>query len=182
MPQPAPDPPAAIAPALLRSRLDFDDAKLLAECDVFTHRTGGPGGQHRNKVETAIRLVHRPSGLVATASETRSQHENKVQALHRLREAIATDVRVPPPSAISWPPSVQVRDGKLRVNESNAAFCHVLGLVLDVFAGCNGQVAQAAARLGLTSSSMTRFLAAHPRAWREALRVRRDAGLPPIRS
>src|SRR5258706_3752272 len=58
--------------------------RLLAECDVETYRGSGPGGQHRNRRDSAVRLTHRPSGLVVTATERRSQHQNKLVALERL--------------------------------------------------------------------------------------------------
>lgn len=61
------------------------DAELLAECDVETFRAGGPGGQHQNVTESAVRLRHRPTGLVVTCRAQRSQHLNKRDALRRLR-------------------------------------------------------------------------------------------------
>src|SRR5262245_20968503 len=111
-----------LSAAQIRLRLDFDDARLLAECDVHAHRVGGPGGQHRNKTETAIRLVHRPSEFVVTAGETRSQHANRAAALRRLREMIAVRVRVPPGSSSAWPDSVSIRDRRLRVSEENPGY------------------------------------------------------------
>ena len=45
---------------------------------------GGPGGQHQNKTASAVRAVHKPSGLAVVAREGRSQHRNKVIALQRL--------------------------------------------------------------------------------------------------
>ena len=71
-----------------------DDA-LLAECDLGRGRASGPGGQHRNKVETAVTLTHRPTGVIAQASERRSQVENKRVALRRLRLKLATEIRLP---------------------------------------------------------------------------------------
>ena len=47
-------------------------------------RAGGPGGQHQNKTESAVRAIHRPSGLSIVAREERSQHRNKAVALERL--------------------------------------------------------------------------------------------------
>jgi hypothetical protein len=173
--------PAGLTPAQLRARLDFDDARLLAECEIHLHRTGGPGGQHRNKVVSAVRLCHRPSGFVVTATERRSQHENKSNALARLREAIAVGIRCAPPPEVVWPPSVQLRGRQLRVSPQNAALWHVLALVLDELAAQQGQAASAASRLGVSTSSLTRFLADHPKAWIEANRVRKDNVLPPLR-
>ncbi len=166
---------------MLRARLAFDDARLLAECDVHIHRASGPGGQHRNKVSTAVRLHHQPSGFTVNANERRSQHENKHNAAKRLREAIAIGVRQPPPDQIVWPPTVQIRDGRLRVNESNAAYLEVLAIALDELLAQQGQVAKAAARLGVTTSSLTRFLADNAKAWQEANRIRNAHGLPTLR-
>ena len=52
--------------------------------DIQTFRSGGKGGQHQNKVETGVRLVHRDSGAVGESRNFRSQHQNKKTALHRL--------------------------------------------------------------------------------------------------
>lgn len=65
-----------------------DDEALLADCRVDTLRAGGPGGQHQNKAESAVRLTHLPSGISVTARESRSQHRNRRVALERLRAAL----------------------------------------------------------------------------------------------
>ena len=70
-------------------RLPDDDAELLAECDVTTFRAGGPGGQHQNVTDSAVRLRHRPSGIVVVCRSQRSQHQNRATCLRRLRERIA---------------------------------------------------------------------------------------------
>ena len=67
--------------------------RLLAECDVETYRGSGPGGQHRNRRDSAVRLTHRPTGIVVTATERRSQHQNKSVALERLAEKLAARSR-----------------------------------------------------------------------------------------
>src|SRR5258708_9420988 len=69
------------------------DAQLLAQCDVDTYRASGPGGQKRNKTSSAVRVRHGPSGLLVIAEESRSQHENKVRALRRLRQAFYLKIR-----------------------------------------------------------------------------------------
>jgi hypothetical protein len=166
----------------IRLRLDFDDARLLAECDIHTHRVGGPGGQHRNKTETAVRLVHRPSTIVVTAGETRSQHENREVAVWRLREAIAIQTRLPPRHPINWPETVSIRDRRLRVSDRNVGYPHVVGIVLDQFAGSAGEISQAAGAIGVTSSSLNRFLVDHPRVWVAANAIRKDLGLDNLRS
>ena len=64
------------------------DAGLMAECRVDTFRSGGRGGQHQNKVESGVRLTHRPTGLVVTSRRHRSQHRNREDALDRLRRKL----------------------------------------------------------------------------------------------
>lgn len=68
--------------------LPESDEDLLRECEVETFRASGPGGQHVNKTESAVRLKHLPSGLVVTSREERSQHRNKSICLHKLREKV----------------------------------------------------------------------------------------------
>ncbi len=171
---------AAVNAAELRRRLDFDDAKLLAECEIHLHRTGGPGGQHRNKVSSAVRLCHKPTGFVVTAGERRSQHENRANALRRLREAIAVGVRCPTGESHKWPEGIEIKAGHLRVGEHNPALWAVIALVLDEVAAQAGQVSAAATRLGVSTSSLTRFLADWPKAWVEAQRIRQAHGLGPL--
>src|SRR3954453_5953230 len=72
---------------------DLAPAKLLAECVVRRQRRSGPGGQHRNKVETAVVLVHQPSGIRSEATEQRSQAANQQVAIHPLRIKLAIQVR-----------------------------------------------------------------------------------------
>jgi hypothetical protein len=165
----------------VRRRLSFDDSRLLAECEVHTHRIGGPGGQHRNKTETAIRLVHEPSGIVVTAGETRSQHVNRSVALRRLREAIAVETRLPIEPIPVWPDSVSVRDRRLRVSAENPGYPAAVALVLDHVVASAGEIAQAAERLGVTTSNLTRFLGDHPRAWAAANGIRKQFGLHALR-
>ena len=65
------------------------DEELLAECDIDTFRSSGPGGQHVNKTESAVRLRHRPSGIVVSSQQERSQYRNKIICLHKLRRKVA---------------------------------------------------------------------------------------------
>ena len=69
-------------------QLPESDEELLRECEVDTFRSSGPGGQHVNKTESAVRLRHLPSGVVVTSQEERSQHRNKALCLEKLRAKV----------------------------------------------------------------------------------------------
>jgi peptide chain release factor 2 len=68
--------------------LPESDEDLLKECEVDTFRSSGPGGQHVNKTESAVRLRHLPSGIVVTSQQERSQHRNKALCLEKLRTKV----------------------------------------------------------------------------------------------
>ena len=69
-------------------RIPQTDDALLAQCDVETFRSSGPGGQNVNRRETAVRLRHRPTGTVVTCQQERSQFRNKQIALANLRRKL----------------------------------------------------------------------------------------------
>lgn len=66
-----------------------DRESLERDCEVEFYTGPGPGGQHRNRSRTAVRLTHLPSGQVVTASERRSQRQNLDAAYERLAERLA---------------------------------------------------------------------------------------------
>src|SRR5437867_5500629 len=68
---------------------DVPAEKLLEQCVVTTFRASGPGGQHRNRRESAVRLRLIPTGIVVVATERRSQHQNRGVALERLARKLA---------------------------------------------------------------------------------------------
>jgi protein subunit release factor B len=74
-----------------------DRESLERDCDIDFFIAGGPGGQHRNKTETAVRLTHRPSGIVVTATERRSQSANRDAAYERMAERLTELQRVRKP-------------------------------------------------------------------------------------
>ena len=74
--------------AAARRALALADEALLAECEESFFVGGGPGGQHRNKTESGVRLVHPATGITVTATERRSQLQNRGAALERLRERL----------------------------------------------------------------------------------------------
>ncbi len=69
-------------------KIPSSDKDLLADCVVQTFRSHGPGGQNVDRRETAVRIRHRPTGIVVTCQRERSQHRNKSIALERLRQKL----------------------------------------------------------------------------------------------
>lgn len=65
-----------------------DPDALIPDCDLSFVRDSGPGGQHRNKRETGVRLVHRATGLVVMATERRSQAMNRALAFERMAKKL----------------------------------------------------------------------------------------------
>ena len=159
------------------------DTALLAECDVATYRASGPGGQHRNKVESAVRLRHRPTGVTVIAEESRSQAENRVRALRRLRRALALRVRHPL-EAEGAPAAVQAaidRAGRLRIGQRDVRYLPAAAAVLDLLQALEGSVSAVAERLGLTTGNVSTFLTDDEDVYVEANRIRAAFHLKPLR-
>jgi protein subunit release factor A len=85
------------------------DEELLAQCRVETSTAGGKGGQHQNRTESAVRLVHLPTGVTAISREERSQHRNKTLALARLRAKLERRNQRPKPRRKTRVPRSQKR-------------------------------------------------------------------------
>jgi protein subunit release factor A len=80
-----------------------DRATLERETDITFFVASGPGGQHRNRNATGVRLLHRPSGIVVTATERRSQAANREIAFERLAARLEAARAVPTPRVATRP-------------------------------------------------------------------------------
>jgi hypothetical protein len=160
-------------------RLLNDDA-LFAECREDHYRGSGPGGQKRNKTSNGVRLVHEPTGVLVTATESRSLKENRVHAVRRLRLKVASDVREPVDLTHFTPPDwfLSIRRGKqIEASQRNPLHAAVGGLVLDLLAALNGNPAAVAVNLGVSTSAVIKLLEDEPQFWAAANRIRAGLGL-----
>lgn len=166
------------------------DAELLAQCAVDTYRASGPGGQHRNKTSSAVRLRHGPSGLQAIAEDSRSQHENKALALKRLRRALYLELRLPvvpaalaPEAVAARPELADLRDGagRIVVSARNARFWPAMAAVLDILEARAARVSEAAESLGLSTGQLIDLLQGEEHVWRAANACRARHGQKPLK-
>jgi hypothetical protein len=168
----------------------LDDAELLAQCDIHTYRSSGPGGQHRNKVSSAVRLRHQPTGISAHGDDSRSQHENKALAIKRLRMNFALQIRHPVDKLAGEVPAVlrecifaprgksPVAPGlkRLQVGRKDHRFWPAGAALLDVLDAFEGRIADAAAWLGITSSNFVSTLQDDVRLLAVAQQIRKAHG------
>lgn len=178
LPEPAADRPAGageIPPQIHPTQLTVE--RLLADCDIRFQRRSGPGGQHRNKVETAVRIRHRPTGIEAQASERRQQGENRAIALGRLRLQLALHVRCQRGATI---PSALWRrrcvGGRIVVSEVHPDRAALLAESLDCLAQAAWDPILAARQLACTRTQLVRFLKSEPEAYRQLIEQRHQRG------
>jgi hypothetical protein len=142
------------------------ESELLKQCSLRRTKRSGPGGQHRNKVETAVVIAHTPTGVSAEASERRSQEQNRRQAVFRLRVNLALAVRTEiapqsPPSAL-W--QSRSRGETLSISNEHEDFPTLLAEALDHIQAFQGDVKIAADSLQVSSSQLVKMLRRDPRA------------------
>jgi RF-1 domain len=165
--------------------LALTDEQLLRQCEVDTIRGSGRGGQKRNKTETMVRVRHRPTGLQGLSDDTRSQHQNKREALRRLRRRLALDRRQPV-QLEGWAPPEALRKlltptkGEV-IGRKNPLYLPAVAALLDLFVALECSVGDTARRLGLSTGAMSRLLLADEHLGRCVNVLRAGRELRPLR-
>lgn len=156
----------------------LSDADLLAQCDATSSSTHSPGGQHRNKAESAVRLRHRPSGLVAQCEGNRDRADNRAEALRRLRIRLALHDRGG--ADPRWLDAHRHGNG-LAIGPDDDDFARVVACALDALAAAGGQLGEAARVLGLSSSQLGKILGSDKEVLHAANQIRGASGLGALR-
>ena len=157
----------------------LDVETLLKDCTITRGRASGPGGQHRNKVETHITVVHNPSGIDAQAGERRLAKENQSVAIRRLRLKLAMEIRIEVPAGEIRSQLWKSRCVKNRIvcNPKHADYPSLLAEALDVIEACGFDVKKASARLECSTTQLIRFIGDHRPALEQLNQSREDRGL-----
>jgi hypothetical protein len=165
-------PPPPSHPLLL------DQAQLKKACSISRTRRGGPGGQHRNKVETAIVITHDASGISAQAGEKRSQHANLTAAMDRLGVNLAIGVRSDPlPTAPSDLWKSRVKNRRIAVSRSHADYPLILTASLDALALEKNDIVAAAKFLEISTSQLIKFFKSNTQVFDHVQKTRQANGL-----
>ena len=154
--------------------------ELVKDCHVRRQRRSGPGGQHRNKVETAIVITHTPTGIQGAVSERRNQAENRKHALFRLRINLALHLRTSRNKQSQlW--NSRTSNKRITINPQHTEFPAVLAEALDVIVNQGLDMKRAAEILSVSSSQLIKLIKADNLAWQHLNQLRSNAGQHPLK-
>ncbi|MCX5741949.1 MAG: peptide chain release factor-like protein [Proteobacteria bacterium] len=163
------------------------DEALIAQCDVDRYRASGPGGQHRNKTDSGVRLRHKATGVKAIGEDSRSQHENKLHAVRRLRSAIALEVREPV-AIVGYVPSARLAGFVAAGTAPQGAktrhtgeYWASIAELLDLLVANALEIGTTAQLLGLTTGAMSKQLLHDEQVARVVNDLRRSKQMRPLR-
>lgn len=172
--------------------LELTDDELMRQCEMDTFKASGPGGQHRNKRESAVRLKHLPTGIIAQAVEDRSQHMNRASALKRLRALLAIRVRnsldidsyTPPLELLQILPlksTIRGSDCGPQIGPKNPKFILGMQALLDLIFAVDGSISEAGKLLGLSTGALSRLILSDDSLRMAVNDLRNSKGLKPLR-
>ncbi|MEM9065355.1 MAG: peptide chain release factor-like protein [Planctomycetota bacterium] len=161
----------------------LDPERLLKDVSLARGRSGGPGGQHRNKVSTHVELTHEPTGISASAGERREGEVNRKVALRRLRLALAIEYRMPVPAGDArsslW--RERCRDRKILCATKHADYPAMLAEALDFIHDAGFDVKKAAVRLDTSMSQLVKLIKEDKHAWAKLNTDREARGMSALK-
>ena len=151
--------------------LQLEDSEFLTHCLIDFYKARGPGGQKKNKTESAVRLTLKENGISATASEDRQQSVNRSRCIKRLKLQVAFEMRSEPEP---W-------QGQLDMNPSNKNYPLFCAILFDHFNENSWQMSTVAEIYGISTGKLVKILAKSDTLWQEVNRQRTKNNLKPLR-
>ncbi|MHB9138506.1 MAG: peptide chain release factor family protein [Victivallaceae bacterium] len=148
--------------------LNQSDEELFRSCGMEAFKGSGNGGQKRNKTSSAVRLHHGPTGISVTDCSGRSQHQNRHEAMKKLRFQLALQVRTNSPAIPE----------RLDVSLDSPDYPRWTAAVMDQLALNSFSLKEAAEALELSSARLIKLLYRDPALWQAVNRFREQSGMP----
>lgn len=150
-----------------------EDDVLLRDCDLIMQKGTGNGGQKINKTSSAVRLLHRPTGIAVSANEERSQARNRHIALRKLRYEIALRIRADfSGGSFALLPAPSPANHARLVLWTAALF--------DRLAAADFNLKETAGLCGVSASQLERAMRKYPQVWRTYSEIgqKKSGGVP----
>lgn len=151
--------------------LELEDNEFIKYCLIDFYKARGPGGQKKNKTESAVRLTLKNSSISATASEDRQQSVNKTRAIKRLKLQIAFELRQTPEKWL----------GQLDMNPSNKKYPLFCAVLFDHLEMQNWQVSTVSEIYNISTSKLIKIISKNDNVWQRINNERQKLGLKPLK-
>jgi hypothetical protein len=147
-----------------------DDDEFLRDCKLDWFQASGPGGQKRNRKYSAVRLLHLPTKIFVEEVHSRSQNNNRHNAIKKLKLQIAVTITGP-----------EIGVFRYNVSMSNNEYPVCIARVFDILRECEFSVSESAIKLHLSTSKLVKFLGRDEFLWREVNNKREKLGMKRLR-
>jgi len=145
-----------LEPIARSNLLRLSDAELLELCQTQAYKGSGPGGQHRNKTGSGVKLKLLNVNIESYSCDDRSSHINKILALKKLRMKIALQIREEP--SLQIPFAFPGTDGK--ISADNKLYPEFIADILDRIKATSGDLSEAAKMWNLSKSALNKIILA----------------------